>query len=113
MTKDWRKNMFGFVFWTIVALVFVVIGIVAFLSEKPMGFFSNAEKFEVTDVKGYNRAVGILWCVYGIIMVLLGLPLLAGQNSPYILLTIVGVMIETIALVMVYVLVIEKKYRKK
>ncbi len=105
--------MLGFILWTLVSLMFVVLGIVAFFAKKPMGFFANADMFEVTDVKGYNRAVGILWCVYGIIMILLGLPLLAGQNSPFILLTVVGIMVETIGMVIVYVLVIEKKYRKK
>ncbi len=105
--------MFGFILWTIISLIFVAIGMGAFLAQKPMGFFANAEMFEVTDIKGYNRAVGIMWCVYGIVMILLGLPLLAGQNSPYIFITIVGLMIETIAMVVVYVLVIEKRYRKR
>lgn len=105
--------MIAFIIFVIVSLVFVAIGISAFCAKKPMGFFSNAEMFEVDDVKGYNRAVGIMWCVYGIVMIILGIPLLAGQNSPYALITMVGVMLETIALVVVYVLVIEKKYRKR
>ena len=105
--------MIAFIIFVMVSLIFVGIGISAFFSKKPMGFFSNAEMFEVTDVKGYNRAVGILWCVYGIVMIILGIPLLAGQNSPHALINMVGVMLETIALVVVYVLVIEKRYRKK
>lgn len=43
----------------------------------------------------------------------LGLPLLKGQNSPLILLSIIGVMAEAIAAMAVYETVIEKKYRKK
>ncbi len=105
--------MLAFIIFVLVALIFVVIGISAFFAKKPMGFFANAEMFEVTDVKAYNRAVGIMWCIYGIVMIILGIPLLAGQNSPYALLTMAGVVVETIALVVVYVLVIEKKYRKR
>ncbi len=105
--------MIAFIIFVLVALIFVAIGISAFFAKKPMGFFANAEMFEVTDVKAYNRAVGIMWCIYGIVMIILGIPLLAGQNSPYALLTMAGVVVETIALVVVYVLVIEKKYRKR
>lgn len=46
-------------------------------------------------------------------MVTEGLPLLNGQNSALILLSIVGVMAEAIITMAIYVTVIEKKYRKK
>ena len=48
---------------------------------------------------------------YGIIFVVLGMPLLSGQNSPYILLSVLGVMTETIVTMAIYTLVIEKKYK--
>ena len=41
----------------------------------------------------------------------LGIPLLAGQNSAWIILSILGVMAESIAAMAVYSLVIEKKYK--
>ena len=105
--------MLAFIIFVMVALIFVALGISAFFAKKPMGFFANAEMFEVTDVKAYNRAVGIMWCIYGIVMIIFGIPLLAGQNSPYALISMAGVVVETIALGVVYVLVIEKKYRKR
>ena len=43
--------------------------------------------FEVKDRKKYNAAVGKLFSVFGIVFILLGLPLLAGQNSPWIFLS--------------------------
>ena len=43
---------------------------------------------------GYNHAVGKLFVIYGAILIALGLPLLSGQNSPFILLSVLGVMIE-------------------
>ena len=68
--------------------------------------------FEVEDVKGYNRAVAKLWFVYGAVFIVMGLPLLQ-QNSPYIMLSVVGMMLETVGVMIVYTLVIDKKYRKK
>lgn len=107
--------LYAFLIWLVMALCFVCLGICHFLSKRKsaFGFWANAKVFDVTDVKAYNRALGKLWCVFGVVFALLGLPLLYGQNSPYILLTILGAMLEAIAAMVVYVTVIEKKYRKK
>lgn len=107
--------MFAFIIWLIVSCTFVVLGIYAFFSKKEVafGFWANAEVFPVNDVKAYNRAVGKLWCIFGIIFAVLGIPLMKGQNSPFILFSIVGVMAEAIVAMAVYTTVIEKKYRKK
>ena len=104
--------MMAFIIWAIVGLVFVGLGVLAFFSKKPMGFWANAEMFQVSDTRRYNRTMGIMWCIFGVVFALLGLPLLAGENSPYIMLSVVGVMLEVIVFMVIYVLVIEKKYRK-
>ncbi len=98
----------------LMALCFIGLGIYNFFSKKKsaFGFWANAKVFPVTDVKAYNRALGKLWCVFGVVFALLGLPLLGGQNSPYILLSVLGAMLEAIAAMVVYVTVIEKKYRR-
>ena len=105
--------MVGFVIWMLWSVVMVALGIYAFFSKRtmPFGFWANAEVFKVKDVRAYNRAVGKLWCVFGFVFALLGLPLLTGQNSPYIILSIMGCMVEAIGAMIVYVTVIEKKYR--
>ena len=57
-----------FVAILVCALVFLAISIYAFLSKKPINFWAG-EKIsvsQVTDVKMYNRANGIMWLVYGI-----------------------------------------------
>lgn len=109
--------MTGFVMVVIVGLIFIVMGIYCLRSKraesKPCGFWANSEMFPVTDVKAYNRAMGKMWCVYGSVFILLGLLALDGQNSPFGMLSVVGIMFETIAVMAVYVCVIEKKYRKK
>lgn len=106
-------NMIGFVIWSILGGLFVCLGIYSFFTKKIMGFWANAEMFEVTDIKRYNAAMGKLFSVFGIILFLLGLPLLSGQNSAWILLSVVGVMVESITAMAVYTTVIEKKYKRR
>ncbi|MDE6202402.1 MAG: hypothetical protein K2G19_02875 [Lachnospiraceae bacterium] len=87
--------MAAFIIWAGMGGAFTAYGIYACYTKKamPFGFWANAEMFQVKDVKAYNRAVGRLWCIFGIVFVLLGLPLLAGQNSPYAILSILGGMV--------------------
>lgn len=65
------------------------------------------------NIKAYNKALGKLWCVYGFFFILLGIPLLGEQNSPLIIITLVGVIFELIIVMAVYTIKIEGKYRKK
>ena len=102
--------MVGFVIWALVGVAIIVLGIRDLFSKKPVGFWANVETMKVNDVKGYNRATGILFIVYGVVFILLDLPLLDGQNTPLILVSILGVMFETIIIMAVYSLCIIKKY---
>ena len=63
-------------------------------------------------MKGYNRALGKLWCVYGVLFTLIGLPLLDGQNSGLIVITILAAMFISIGAMVAYAVGIEPKYRK-
>ena len=109
------EMMLAFTIWSIIGLLFIILGIYAFFSKKaqPMGFWANAKMFEVTDVRKYNAAMGKLFIGFGIIFIVLGLPLLSGQNSALILLSAFGVMAEVIVIMAIYTIVIEKKYKKK
>ena len=94
--------------------VFIIgLGIKDMFSKNPVGFWANTETIKVKDVKGYNRASGLLFIIYGIIFVILGISLLDGQNTPYVLLSVIGVMVETIVIMAAYSLVIVKKYEEK
>ena len=108
-----KGTIIAFAIWSIVGCAVIGFGIYAFFSKKAMGFWANAEPAEVTDAKKYNAAVGKLFCTYGVIFILLGLPLLSGQNSAWSLLSVVGVVAESIGAMIVYSIVIEEKYRKK
>lgn len=61
---------------------------------------------------GVGVAMGKLWCVFSGIFILLGLPLLAGQNAAVIIVSVLGIVFEMIGTMIVYTR-IEEKYRKK
>ena len=89
------------------------IGVYAFFAKKEIGFWANAKPVAVNDVRGYNRAVGKLFIVGGAGFVLLGFPLLNGQNKAGILLSMLGVVFGSLAMMIIYTVGIENKYRKK
>lgn len=105
-------TIIGFIIWCMTGGFFIALGIFALFSKKPVGFWANAKMFEVNDLKKYNRAMCKLFCTMGSVFIALGLPLLLGQNSPWILLSVIGTMLEVIIAMMVYIIVIEKKYKK-
>lgn len=106
--------MAAFIIWLAISLFFVGMGISCFISskQKAFGFWANAETIEVKDIKAYNHALGKLWCAVGVALAFLGIPLLQGQNSAGIVISILGTMVVSIASMVIYVTVIEKKYRK-
>lgn len=57
--------MIGFLIWSIVVSVFVIIGIFCLNSKNAVGFFTGTEpsKIEAENVKRYNLAVSFLWFV--------------------------------------------------
>ena len=108
-----NEGIIGFVIWAIVGCIMIGIGISAFFSKKAVGFWANIKMFQVNDIKKYNYATGKLFVIYGVVFIILGTPLLCGQYSPYILLSVLGIFIETIIMMAIYSLVITKKYKKK
>lgn len=104
--------MVAFIIWVICGLFFLGMGIYSFRAKKEVGFWANAETLPMKNVKGYNKAMGKLWCVYSVIFILLGLPLLAGQNAAIIVVSVLGIVFEMLGAMVVY-LHIEEKYRKK
>ena len=102
----------GFIIWAAVGVLMLGIGIHAFFAKKPQHFWANIKMGAVSDVKNYNRAVGKLFCTYGVLFTLLGLPLLC-ENKAWILLSCFGVMPLTVVLMAIYAAVIEPKYIKK
>lgn len=107
-----NEVLIAFIGWSLVGCFFIGIGIYSFFSKKPVGFWANAKKIEVNDIKKYNGAMAKLFCIFGIVFIVLGLPLLSGQNNAWIFLSIFGTMLEAIIAMIIYTLVIEKKHKK-
>lgn len=103
----------GFIIWCFVGMMLIGVGIFSLCSRKPVSFWANADVGEVKNIKQYNCAVAKLFLLYGIVFIVLGIPLLAGQNSAWVVLSAVSVMIESIIAMAIYIMVIEKKYKKR
>ena len=110
-----NEGLIAFIIWAIMGVLFIVMGIYDLTSKKakPFGFWANAKVAPIEDVKGYNRALGKLWCVYGVLFTLIGLPLLSDQNSGMMIITMLGTMFISIGAMVTYVVRIEPKYRKR
>ena len=106
-------TIIAFLIWSLISILLAACGICAFFSKKTVGFWANVKPIQVTDVRKYNRATGRLLCAFGVGLFPLGLPLLAGQNSPWIILSVLGTMFEIIVVMAVYTVAIEAKYQKK
>ena len=108
-----NENILNFILWAISGCLIIAIGINIFFLKKQAGFMANVNPPKVKDVKGYNHATGKLFVLFGVLLIVFGVPILFDKSSVFMLLSIIGVLILTIATMAVYVLYIEEKYREK
>ena len=109
-------EIMGFVIWLICGLLFVGIGIYDYMSKKQVGFWANFDVPEVEDVIGFNKAVGKLFITYGVVFILIGIPLIPSifyKNMLLVFIPIIGTVFETIWLMVYFVMKIEKEYYPK
>lgn len=100
----------AFLLWVISGLVFVGIGIYCRYAKKAVGFWSNAEQIEVTNIQKYNIAIGKLWIIFGCIFIVLGIPLLIEKNTGCWMISILGGIFALLGLIICYVFLIEDKF---
>ena len=109
-------EIMGFVIWLICGLLFVGIGIYDYMSKKQVGFWANFDVPEVEDVIGFKKAVGRLFITYGVVFILIGIPLIPSifyKNKLLIFIPIIGTIFETIWIMVYFVMKIEKDYYPK
>ena len=105
--------IFGFIIWSLISLVILVIGIRCWKSEKAVGFFTGVKPPAVSDIRKYNRSVAVLWFAYAALLELLGLPFLfLKHNAAGFLLCIAGVPVISLALMLVYTRIL-RRYEQK
>ncbi len=102
----------AFIIWSVVALLFVVIGIVNWRSKTEIGFFTGVEPGKKKDIVGYNHAVAKIWFFYAAILEIIGIPVLfIPQNSIMVVVVMLAVVALTIGITIVYVK-IDAKYKE-
>lgn len=99
--------MGGLIFTVVVlscATVVIGIGIFALNRKSPMHFWSGTEvkPEEISNVRAYNRANGIMWIVYGSAYVLAAILGLAFQNVIGVALIIINCTLGLVILIVVY-----------
>ena len=105
------SNIFFAAICLLCSLSFGAIAIWAFKSKGPIHFWSGStvSPEEITNIPAYNRANGLMWLIYTVCMVMIGIVSLFNIIIGVILLVIICVP-GTIALIIAYN-VIYKKYR--
>ena len=103
------KMPIGFIFWSLASLVLIFRGIYARKSEGSVRFFTVYRAPRVYDIKKYNNAISVLSIVGGIVLEILGIPLLR-KSSSYLLVVTIAAGIWIIILTVIYE-IIEKKYK--
>ena len=61
-------------------------------TQQPFGLLHGGASVVLAETLG--SVAGYLCIIYGIIFVILGIPLLEGQNTPYVLLSVIGVIAD-------------------
>lgn len=101
----------SFIVWSIVAIIFLGIGISCRKSKETIVLFTFAEPPKVRDIKQYNNAVSKLWFAAAGVLELLGIPFLfLEQKFPECFSIMLGVVILLLVMIIAY-FNIEKKYR--
>ena len=103
-----------FAIWSALGALYLIIGIFSMRSKKAVNFFANVETAKnISDVAAYNKAVGRLWIVFAIGFEVFSFSFLSTeQNSPFVFLSVLGVVFLIIALVYSYMRILSKYQNK-
>lgn len=68
-------GMFSAIICWFLALIFICISTYSYKRKKPMNFWSTSavSEKEIRDIPSYNRANAIMWNVYGLIFIIIGI----------------------------------------
>jgi len=99
-----------------VALIMLIIGIIQVKSKTPVGFYSGVEppKAEnLTDVKAWNKKHGLMWIIYGIVILSSIIPVLIMRESIWCIVPMIVGMLLPIGIMIWYHHRLCKIYIKK
>ena len=110
------ETIITLIIFGIVSMIMIGIGISQLKSIEPVGFYSGEKppkEDEITDVQAWNRKHGIMWLLYGIvIMVSWFLGFIIG-NSIFCLIPFCGGIVVPVVIMIWYHNKLTRLYRKK
>ncbi|MGN0379529.1 MAG: hypothetical protein ACI4EU_08070 [Butyrivibrio sp.] len=109
-------SIITFVIFLLVAIFMVGIGIFQMTSVSPVGFYSGEvppREDQLTDVKAWNRKHGMMWIIYGVIIMISYFAGYLIGDSPLCLIPFLGGLLVPVAVMIMYHHRLIRKYKKK
>lgn len=109
------ENIISFSIYLFTACIMLGIGIFQLRSKTPVAFYSGEKpprEDELTDVHAWNRKHGMMWVIYGVIIILsaiIGCPM---AESMWCMIPLCGGVMIPIVVMIWYHHRLVKKYRK-
>lgn len=110
------ENVMGFVIFALVAVFMIGIGIVQLRSKKPVAFYSGEKPpkaEDLTDVAAWNKKHGLMWIVYGIIILFSYFAGVVIGDSVWVVVPMVGGMMVPLPFMIWYHNRMRKKYLRQ
>ena len=110
------ENVMGFVIFALVAVFMIGIGIVQLRSKKPVAFYSGEKPpkaEDLTDVAAWNKKHGLMWIVYGIIILLSYFAGVVIGDSVWVVVPMVGGVMVPVPFMIWYHNRMRKKYLRQ
>lgn len=108
-------NIFCFFIFIIVALLMIGIGVSQLRSQKPVGFYSGEQppkEEELKDVPAWNVRHGLMWLIYGIIIIISYFAWFLIGDSVWCIIPVCGGLIVPIVVMIWYHHRLIKRYKK-
>ncbi len=85
-------------------LVFIGFGVFAWKKQTPVHFWSGTQvkSEEISDVKAYNQANGIMWVTYGVLIILSSIPTIFIDSHIWAVISIIMLFFGLILMMIIY-----------
>lgn len=105
------KMPVGFIIWSLASFVLVCRGICSRKSKGAVRFFTAYRAPWVNDIKKYNNAISILSIVGGVVLEIIGIPILRKASSSVLLVVTIAAGVWLIILTVIYEIIRKKCQR--
>ena len=99
-----------------IGIIMIIIGISKMKKQEPIRFYHREKPLrydEVTDVKAYNKKHGMMWIIFGVVIILFEIIGMIMKYSVYFFFIVILTAIAGIILTMKYHQKINNEYVKK